>query len=166
MKSGLLMLYVGSQAGTTAMALGQTMRAMGRGFRICYIQFCENRAVCDTFRVNPYKELLEFHPFQENSTDSDPKRDNEASSVRSWNIAQKAITSGEFRIVVLEGMAEVLESGALNVESVVNFLTGGSVDTSIIVTGREAPPYLMDSADLVTEVCETCNNPRDSLSCG
>ena len=81
-------------------------------------------------------------------------------------MAQEAILSGEFRIVVLEGMTEVLESGVLNGESVVIFLTGRSVDTNLIVTGRDAPPYLMDSADLVTEVRETCNNPRDSLSCG
>ena len=161
MKSGLLMLYVGSRSGTAAMALGQTMRAIGRRFRICYIQFCQNTSLSETFRVNRYKELLEFHPFQKTLTDFDPERENGESLARSWNMAQKAIVSGEFRIMVLEGMAEVLESGVLNGESIVHFLTGGSTDTDIIVTGRNAPPYLMDAADLVTEVRETCNNPTD-----
>ncbi len=156
MKKGLLMLYIGNQAGTTEMALGQTLRAIGRGFRICYIQFCENPAACESFHVIPYNELLEFHPFEKNSTDSDPERKNSASSAHPWNLAQKAIVSKEFRIVVLEGLTALFQSGTLNRESVVDFLRACPAGTNIIVTGPDAPRGLIESADLVTEVRETC----------
>ena len=70
MKKGLLMLYTGSQAGTTAMALGQVFRAIGRGFRICFIQFYENPSACEhTFHSDSYKRMVEFHPFGKKSID-------------------------------------------------------------------------------------------------
>ena len=156
MKKGLLMLYTGNQTGTTVMALGQTLRAIGRGFRICYIQFCENPSACESFHVDTYDELLEFHQFEKNPTDQDSKMKNLASSTHSWNMAQKAIISEEFRLVVLEGIAELLESGTLNKESVVDFLRACPAGTNIILTGRAAPGSLIEAADLVTEVRETC----------
>jgi cob(I)alamin adenosyltransferase len=155
MKKGLLMLYIGDQAGTTEMALGQTLRAIGRGFRICYIQFSENPTACESFRVNPYNELLEFQPF-ENSRESDPESENPAPSAHRWNVAQNAIISEEFGLVVLEGVTGLLESGILNTESVVDFLRGCPAGTNIILTGRDAPRYLIEAADLVTEVHEIC----------
>jgi cob(I)alamin adenosyltransferase len=156
MKNGLLMLYIGNQAGTTAMALGQILRAIGRGFRICYIQFSENASAGESFRVNLYNELLEFHPFEKNSTDSNPESKNPASSALQWKLAQKAIDSRKFRIVVLEGLTELFQSGSLNRESVVDFLRACPADTNIIVTGPDAPRGLIDSADLVTEVRKAC----------
>jgi cob(I)alamin adenosyltransferase len=156
MKKGLLMLYIGNQAGTTEMALGQTLRAIGRGFRICYIQFSENPSARESFRANPYNELLEFQPFEKNSADSDPERENPASSAHPWNLAQKAIISEEFRLVVLEGITGLLENGNLNRESVVDFLRACPASTNIILTGCDAPKYLIEAADLVTEVREIC----------
>jgi len=156
MKKGLLMLYTGNQAGTTAMALGQTLRAIGRGFRICYIQFCENPSACESFRVDTCNEFIEFHQFEKNSTDPDSEMKNPASSAHSWNLAQKAIISEEFRLVVLEGMTGLLESGTLNKESIVDFLRTCPAGTNIILTGRAAPGSLIEAADLVTEVREIC----------
>ena len=156
MKKGLLMLYIGNQAGTTAMALGQTLRSIGRGFRTCYIQFCDNPSACESFRVDMYNEFLEFHQFEKNPTDPDPEMKNLTSPTHSWNLAHKAIISEEFRLVVLEGITEVLESGTLNKESVVDFLRACPAGTNIILTGRDAPGSLIEAADLVTEVRETC----------
>ncbi len=151
MKKGLLMLYTGSQTGTTAMALGQVFRAIGRGFRICFIQFNEDSSAFErTFRWDPYKKMLELHPFGKKSTDCDA-----AAPTRAWELAQKAIASGEFRMVVLEGIIDLLKSDRLDEDSVKDFLGTRPADLHIIATGSDAPESLIDVADLVTEVLET-----------
>jgi cob(I)alamin adenosyltransferase len=151
MKKGLLMLYTGSQTATTAMALGQVFRSIGRGFRICYLQFNEDSSAFErTFRWDPYKKMLELHPFGKKSTDSDA-----AAPTRTWELAQKAIASGEFRMVVLEGIIDLLKSDRLDEDSVKNFLGTRPADLHIIATGSDAPESLIDVADLVTEILET-----------
>jgi|GEM_PF-1595074 len=156
MKKGLLMLYTGNQTGTAAMALGQVFRAMGRGFRICFIQFNENSSDLDQiFCSAPYKDIIEFHPYGKKSIDCDAVTNNAASPTQAWQLAQKVIASGEFRIVVLEGILDLLESNGLDKHSVVAFLSARPVDLHVIATGSVAPESLIKAADLVTEVLET-----------
>jgi cob(I)alamin adenosyltransferase len=156
MKKGLLMLYTGSQTGTAAVALGQAFRAIGRGLKVCFIRFSENSSAFDgLFRSDPYKDLVEFHSFGKKAIDSDAVMTSAASLTQGWELAQEAITSGEFRMVVLEGLADLLKSNRLDEHSVVGFLTDRPTDLHVIATGGDAPESLIDVADLVTEVLET-----------
>jgi cob(I)alamin adenosyltransferase len=163
MKKGLLMLYTGSQTGTTAVVLGQVFRAIGRGFRICFIQFYAKPSASEQiFRSEYYKKLVEFHRLGEESIESGSLTKNTASSAQAWELAQKAIASGEFRIVVLEGIADLLKSNRLDEDSVMDFLRTRPAYMHIIATGSDAPESLIDVADLVTEVLET-DRHRDSI---
>ncbi len=163
MKKGLLMLYTGSQTGTTAMALGQVFRAIGRGFRICFIQFYAKPSGSEqVFRSESYKKLVEFHLVGEKSIESGSLTKNTASSAQAWELTQKAIASGEFRIVVLEGIADLLKSNRLDEDSVMDFLRTRPAYMHIIATGNDAPKSLIDLADLVTQVLVTDRHPDNT----
>ena len=88
------------------------------------------------FCSDPYKKLLEFHPFGKKTIDCDAVTKNAASPTQAWELAQKAIASGEFRIVVLEGITDLLKSNRLDEDSVVFFLSDRPADLHIIATGR------------------------------
>ena len=163
MQKGLLMLYTGSQTGAAAMALGQVFRAIGRGFRTCFIRFNKNPSAFEhTFGTDPYKKMVEFHPFDKKSTNYDAVIKNAESPTQAWELAQKAIDSGEFRMVVLEGIIDLLKSNRLDEHSVVAFLSARPADLHIIATGRDAPEPLTDVADLVTDVLETLQHRDNS----
>jgi len=158
MKKGLLMLYTGSQTGTTAMALGQVFRAIGRGFRVCFIQFHENPSASDhVFQSESYGNLLEFHPLGKRSIEPEGMTKSASSPAQAWELAQKAIALGDFGIVVLEGITDLLISNRLDQHSILDFLRTRPADKHIIATGRDAPESFIDVADLVTEVLETTN---------
>jgi cob(I)alamin adenosyltransferase len=156
MKKGLLMLYTGSPTGAAAMALGQAFRAVGRGFRICFIRFGGDPSAFErVFHSDPYREMVEFHQFDKKSIDSEAVTTNAAGPTHAWELARKAIASGEFRMVVLEGIIDLLKSNSLDEGSVEVFLSARPADLHVIATGLDAPKSLIDAADLVTEVLET-----------
>jgi len=156
MKKGLLMLYTGCQTGAAAMALGQVFRAVGRGFRTCFIRFGENPSAFErVFHSDPYRTMVEFHQFGKKSLDREAVKTNPAGPTQAWELARKAIGSGKFRMLVLEGMTDLLKSNSLDEGSVEDFLSARPPDLHVIATGLEAPESLIEAADLVTEVLET-----------
>jgi cob(I)alamin adenosyltransferase len=62
------------------------------------------------------------------------------------------LASGDYDLVVLDELNIVLRYEYLSVEEVLDGLNARSDRTTVIVTGRDAPPALMQIADLVTEM--------------
>jgi cob(I)alamin adenosyltransferase len=62
--------------------------------------------------------------------------------------------SGQYDIIVLDEINIAVWFGLLNVEEVLTFLDQKPEHVEVILTGRRAPPGLIERADLVTEMCE------------
>ena len=62
--------------------------------------------------------------------------------------------SGNFDLVVLDEVNVAMSYGYLDVSDVVQTLERRQNRTSVVLTGRNAPPALCDYADLVTEMRE------------
>ena len=93
--------------------------------------------LASTFYSDSYKRMVELHPFGKKSIDCDAVIKNAAATRQAWESAQKAIASREFRIVVLEGITDLLKVNRLDESSVVGFLSLRPADLHIIATGRE-----------------------------
>ena len=71
---------------------------------------------------------------------------------RGWDVAKGAIASGLYSVVVLDELNPVLDLGLLPVDEVVKTLKRKPEYLEIIVTGRAAPPQMLEIADLHSEM--------------
>jgi cob(I)alamin adenosyltransferase len=75
-----------------------------------------------------------------------------AAASRAWEKARELMAREDIRLVVLDELNIALRYDYLPVNSVIEALNGRRGDLHIIVTGRNAKPELIATADLVTEM--------------
>ncbi|MGB7087511.1 MAG: cob(I)yrinic acid a,c-diamide adenosyltransferase, partial [Phormidesmis sp.] len=69
-----------------------------------------------------------------------------------WEKALTYIRNADYRTVLLDEVNIALKLGYLSVEQVLAGLDEKSAMSHVILTGRGAPPALIERADLVTEM--------------
>ena len=67
-------------------------------------------------------------------------------------MAQEMIADPAYRLVLLDELSIVLRYGYLPIGDIVAALKAKPRDLHLVVTGRSAPPELIEAADLVTEM--------------
>ena len=53
-RRGLIQIYTGEGKGKTTAALGLSLRAVGRGFKVCFIQFCKGQTSGEHLFIQKY----------------------------------------------------------------------------------------------------------------
>ena len=154
MSKGLLMLFTASAHGTIAAAVGQVFRAVGQGLKVCVIQFGHgNWTLGGRMLPDRSKDLLECHVVESNGSGQPDSREGELRAGReAWKLTAEAISSGRFDMVVLENFTRLLSDRIVDPEEFVRSLVHRPANLHVVVTGSDAPPALIEAADLVTEV--------------
>ncbi len=155
-KKGLVIVNTGNGKGKTTAALGIVLRAWGRGMRVCVIQFLKNEHA--RFGEIRAAEKLGIEWLSTGDGWTWTSRDPAVSRSRAqeaWTTAQAKIASGDYDIVVLDEFTYLLHYGWLDVAEVLAWLAEHKpAMLHLIITGRYAPPALIEFADLVTEMHE------------
>jgi cob(I)alamin adenosyltransferase len=153
---GLLIVNTGSGKGKTSAALGMVFRHIGHGMPVAVVQFIKS-PTWDTGEAKllaRFPDLVTLHIMGEGFTweTQDRARDIAAARV-AWERAQALIRDDRHRLVLLDELNIVLRYDYLPVDEVVAFLRDEKpADKHVVVTGRNAPPTLVEAADLVTEM--------------
>lgn len=171
---GLVQVYTGNSKGKTTAALGQSLRAIGHGFYVCFIQFLKGGAYTGELFASqrlypnfvfrqygvtcPYSTIIrqgeeKCHGCGEcfPSKDKD-STEHERLTRMGFQAAQEAVSSGEYDLVVLDEINQAIHLGFLNTEEVVAMLDKKLPFVEVILTGRNAHPEVLERADLVTEM--------------
>jgi cob(I)alamin adenosyltransferase len=155
---GLLIVHTGNGKGKTTSALGLMMRAAGRGLNCCMVQFMKSRNDRYGEHVSAEKLGIEIHTMGDGFTwdTKSPERDRQTAR-ETWNLCVEKMRSGDYDLLVFDELVYVLSYGMLPVGEVLEeFRTVRAAQPAlhIVVTGRDAPPALIETADLVTEMRE------------
>src|SRR5882672_4968584 len=155
---GLLMVNTGNGKGKTTCALGLMMRAAGQGLRCCMIQFMKSRNDRYGEHVAAEKLGIEVHTMGDGFTwDTKNPEQDRATARATWELCLAKMRSREYDMLVFDELVYVLSYHMLPVAEVVAELVAIRADQPalhIVVTGRDAPPELIEVADLVTEMTE------------
>ena len=153
-KRGLVLVNTGDGKGKTTAALGVVFRALGRGMKVCVVQFLKHETG-SWGEVRMAKSLnLDWvktgDGFTWTSKDMDETK---SKALHGWEIAQEKISSGAYDLVVLDEFTYLLKFGWLDTTAALDWLRANKPPAMhLIITGRDAAPALINYADTVTEM--------------
>lgn len=152
-KHGLTIVHTGNGKGKSTAAFGMVLRAWGRGFRICVIQFLKNESGKWGEVLAAQKLGIEWHISGDGFTWT--SRDMDATIARArlgWQLAQEKIASGQYDLIVLDEFTYPLTFGWLDLAETLHWLKENKpASLHLVITGRDAPAALIEYADLVSE---------------
>jgi cob(I)alamin adenosyltransferase len=133
--------------------LGQVFRAVGRGLRVCLVRFEGESSQGERSPLpNRFTDILEIHAVgdEDSITDGNPD-DRIACARQAWQHAETAMESGDFDLVVLENIVDPIREGLLDENEVSAAISKRPEGQYVLVAGSDAPRWLIDAADLVTD---------------
>ena len=154
-QNGYIQVYTGNGKGKTTAAFGLSLRAIGAGKKVFFAQFVKGQIYSEIEAVEKYLPGITIKQYGldcfivNSPTEADIKAAKEG-------LAQVAeiIASGQYDIIVLDEANIAIYYNLFSVQELIDVITKRPKNVEIIVTGRYAPPELLEIAHLVTEMKE------------
>lgn len=150
----LVIVNTGDGKGKSTAAFGTMLRAVARGWKVCVIQFIKS----GQWRVGEEKVARDQlgvdwwtigDGFTWNSKDMD---ETQAIAAHAWETSKEKIASGDYDMILLDEVTYPINWGWIAEADVRSAIAKRPKHVNIILTGRDAPRFLIDLADTVTEM--------------
>ena len=149
-----IQVYTGDGKGKTTAAAGLALRALGTGWRVCFIQFCKGQPSAELAMLQQAGEdrftLLRFGTAH--FVLGEPAGEDHAEAQRGLAAARQAVTNGAFDLVVLDEINHATQLKLISIPELLALLDSRPTAVELVLTGRHADPELLARADLVTEM--------------
>ena len=156
MKQGLLQVYTGNGKGKTTAALGLALRALGHNWRVAVVQFLKGSA-----KFGEIQALQQFPTCRiwQYGRDvlidmNNPEPQDVALARQGLAKARQLAQEKEYNLLILDEICVALALKLISEEEVRELLAQRPAALEIVFTGRYAPSWLIELADLVTEMCQ------------
>ncbi len=153
-EKGLVLVFTGEGKGKTTAALGLVLRTLGHGQRVAVVQFIKGGWQPGEARALAlFGDDLHWHALGEGFTWETQDRERDRQLVQeAWQRSLSYLADADRRLVVLDEVNVALRLGYLEADQVLAGLDTRPPLTHVALTGRGAPPALLERADLVTEM--------------
>ncbi len=154
LEKGLVLVFTGDGKGKTTAALGLVLRTLGHGEQVAVVQFIKGGWQPGEARaLELFGEALHWRALGEGFTWETQDRERDRALVQqAWQTSLTYLEDAGRKLVVLDEVNVALKLGYLDVEQVLDGLERRPALTHVALTGRGAPPALLERADLVTEM--------------
>ncbi|WP_285033444.1 cob(I)yrinic acid a,c-diamide adenosyltransferase [Mycolicibacterium sp. lyk4-40-TYG-92] len=171
----ILAVHTGPGKGKSTAAFGMALRAWNQGFDVAVFQFVKS-AKWKVGEEAAFQALGRLHdeqgvggPVQWHKMGSGwswtrrqgSDEDHAAAAVEGWAEIARRLAAEQHDFYVLDEFTYPLKWGWLDVEEVVEVLRSRPGTQHVVITGRDAPPPLLEAADLVTEMTKV-KHPMDA----
>lgn len=150
---GVLLVLTGNGKGKSSSAFGMVARALGHGMRAAVVQFIKGSFSTgeETF-FRRFPEV-QYHVMGQGFTweTQDAELDRRA-ALAAWELAEGVLKDPQIALVVLDELTIALKLGLVPLDRALAALEARPPHQHVVVTGRGAPPPLIDIADTVTEM--------------
>lgn len=153
-EKGLLIVNTGPGKGKSTAAFGLALRMLGHGRKVGVVQFIKGAwHTGERDALATFGDRVVWHAMGEGFTweTQDLARD-VAAAERAFAKAKELIADPAFGLVILDEICIALRYKYLDAEAVIAALLARPPALHVIATGRNAPPALVEAADLVTEM--------------
>ena len=171
----LLLVHTGEMKGKSTAAFGLALRGWNQGWNIGVFQFVKSAK----WRVGEENAFLALGRLHEQTGDGGPVQWHKMGSGWSWSRKQgsetdhaeaaregwqeiaRRLAAQEHDLYVLDEFTYPLKWGWLDVDEVVRTLVDRPGHQHVVITGRDAPPALIEAADLVAHMTKV-KHPMDA----
>lgn len=152
-RKGLLLVLTGPGKGKSSSGFGMLARALGHGMQVGVVQFIKGRFKTGEERYFRQQPGVRFHVMGEGFTweTQDRARDIQAAEA-AWAVSRELLSDPDVDLVLLDELNIALKYEYLDLQRVLADLAGRPARQHVVVTGRDAPPALLEAADTVTEM--------------
>ena len=154
LKRGLTQVFTGGGKGKTSAGIGTAVRASGRGYRVYIVYFMNQNydsGEQEVLHCLPGVKWAAFGPGLVRHPES-PTPELKAKASQALDEARRAMLSGDWDVIIMDEINIVTGWGWLETPDVVQLIKDRPEHVELILTGRLAPPEVIDAADLVTEM--------------
>jgi len=156
LERGCIQIYTGNGKGKTTAALGLSLRALGRGLKVCFFQFIKGGGPYGeqliSERLAPDFTIIQTgRPGWVNTKDISEDRRLAQEALQQ---AREALLSGEYDLFVCDEINGAVAFGLIDVEQVLELIQAKPQHVELVLTGRNADERVLSAADLVTEMKE------------
>ncbi|MCK4503477.1 MAG: cob(I)yrinic acid a,c-diamide adenosyltransferase [Desulfuromonadales bacterium] len=157
LEQGQVQVYTGDGKGKTTAALGLALRAVGRGLKVCMIQFIKGGGEYgEHLAAEKLAPLLTIHQTGRDGWIHKEKLDPEDIRIakETLDLAISTLSGGEYDLVILDEINGAVWFGLLDVADIMQLIELKPANVELVLTGRSAAPQVIEAADLVTEMRE------------
>jgi len=161
---GLIIVYTGDGKGKTTAALGLALRAAGWGKKVAIIQFIKGYKKTGEYKI--IKKIPQIDIFQtfddKNREIIKPRPEHKKPAIEAFALAKKFINRNtKYDVVILDEINNAMFYDLVEAGEIIKLLENKPVGQTIVLTGRGAPPEIIEIADLVTEM-KSIRHPFDN----
>lgn len=154
LEQGLVQIYTGDGKGKTTAALGLAFRALGRGLKVFMLQFLKGE---DTGEIHSGRLFGDNLVIEQTGLGGFIRRGkiDPADALRAkkaLGAAKEILSRGEYDLVILDEINVALYFELISLHEVLQVVQARAPHVEVVLTGRYAPPELIEMADLVTEM--------------
>lgn len=149
----VVLVNTGDGKGKSSAAFGVMGRAWARGWRVAVVQFVKSgkwqtgeRKLADHLGIE-WQTMGDGFTWE--STDID---ETVAKGRHAWEVAREKLASGRYELVIFDELTYAVSYGWIDVNDVVSAIRERAPKTNVVITGRNAPPELIEIADTATEM--------------
>ena len=148
-----LHVYTGAGKGKTTAALGLTIRAAGAGHKVFLAQFIKGGRYSELNALKRFDDLVTVEQFGRGRfMDGKPSESDIIAARKGLKKMKAILSSGDYKVVILDEANIALYYNLFTVKEIIDLIDCRSKKTELIITGRHAPPEVLERADLITEM--------------
>lgn len=156
-EQGLVQVYTGNGKGKTTASLGLALRAVGRGLKVCMVQFIKGGGQYGEHLAA--QKLAPLLLIQQTGRDNwifkDKLEEEDIAIARqAFETARSILIGGEYDLVILDEINGAVWFGLLDVDDILQLIRDKPPTVELVITGRSADARVVAAADLVTEMRE------------
>ncbi|XEC96090.1 cob(I)yrinic acid a,c-diamide adenosyltransferase [Paenibacillus tarimensis] len=169
-RKGYTLVYTGNGKGKTTAAIGLTVRAAGRGYKVLVLQFIKSPQRTYGEQIALSKLGVEMRQLGIGFTWTKTPAEHRDALQKAWVVAKEEVMSGNWDVVILDEINNALAIDKFPVDDVLplyevlELIERRPSHLHLVLTGRGAKREVMDIADLVSEVQEVKHYYNEGVS--
>ncbi|MBB2916010.1 cob(I)yrinic acid a,c-diamide adenosyltransferase [Cupriavidus alkaliphilus] len=151
---GVIVITTGNGKGKSSSGFGMVVRALGHGMRTGVVQFIKGaQPTGEEMFLRRFPDECAFHVMGEGYTwETQDRARDVAKAEAAWEVARGMLRDPSIGLVLFDELNIALKLHYLDVEQVIADLRARPPMQHVVITGRGAPPALVEAADTVTDM--------------
>jgi cob(I)alamin adenosyltransferase len=162
-KESVVVVYTGEGKGKTSASVGLMARALGRDWKVAYIQFIKHWKVGEHDFIDKIKDVFGeklyfykggkgFYAAGDISAKGVTEAEHKQAAKETYDIAYTLATNGQYDLVICDEINNAVHDGLLSQEKLKKLLHNRSPRTSLCLTGRDFPKDFIKLTDIATNM--------------